>query len=458
MYSLRPPLCGNSFSALCSRFGALCVNLQVDFAMIVQTIARFIPLLHLVASLEISDPIFDQSWMGKVRFVDRLNPSELWRAFFVDSQPIKTTLPALSAVRERWTNEYLASKFGHVRLQTENARENRTTDYCGMERLGSTITCGESDYAYLRQIKVMDTLGEYLSKLSSPSFDRYVITMLDEDMSRELPFLPAFACGLYRAMAPIDRPSDSMHATEIHELNFWFSRGSTVSTLHYDMNHQIMCQIEGRKDWRFWDLRTELQHIPMWSGFYPKSYQSDDSPIDPLDVDLEKFPNFLRAKWFNTTLNPGECLLIPNQHWLHLVQSTPSERNMGFSVHVSAPADGSHSLYDCDESASSIDSTELGKFHVTWPFPGDPRESTYNKVRMGMPLWKDLAIHALQELARNQTPLAVSISEMTEGRSEKSPRIMALLREAGEYVEKSDLVGLFEFGPLWREVATLRYY
>jgi hypothetical protein len=400
------------------------------------------------SSVDIADPIFDRGWMSEVPFVDSLTPSVLWKQFFSVGTPIKTSLPALYDIQELWTDEYLASRFGTELVRTEPDRENRTVDYCGLERLGEIVRCGRSDYDYTKQLSVYYTLGDFISNISTrpADFRRYVITALPESMAEELPFLPGFGCGLRRRFYPIDNPEDPLRMTQVSELNFWLSKGSTYSAIHYDMNHQIMCQISGRKEWRFWDLRTELEHIPMWSGFYPETMSSDDSPIDPLEVDLVKYPQFLNAKWTNTTLNPGECLLIPSRHALHFVRSYPSERNIGFSVHVSRDY-GSESIYDCDEEVKNLTKSNLGDFHVMWPFPGDPRESGHNTVRMGYGDWKIYALFALKKVHEGMS-LSDAISDLTNGLSLRSKRIQSLMKDAPK-------TGLLNYGPLWREVYTL---
>jgi hypothetical protein len=213
-----------------------------------------------------------------------------------------------------------------------------------------------------------------------------------------------------------------------------------------------MCQIDGRKEWRFWNLRTEHDNIPMWSNFYQSEERSDDSPIDPLDVDLERYPQFLSAKWINTTLNPGECLLIPNYHWLHYVRGFGGERNLGFSVHVNPNAVTQEHFYDCDDLVKDVTHSRLGNFTVTVPFPGDPRETEYNVARMGRGYWKDYALHAVKEIIRGST-LPEILSLMTNGRSDKSRRIHSFIQDVPSDLDKSTYVrALFNHGALWREV------
>ena len=408
--------------------------------------------IGLATALDVTDPIFDLSWESEVPMIANMRPSDIWNYFFNASSPVKTTLPALQAIHDLWTDEYMKSSFGEQLVRTEPGRENRTVDYCGLERLGEVVKCGKSDYEYTKQLSLYYTLTDFLGNMTSRNseFNRYVITALPDIMAGDLPFLPGFGCGLRRRFYPVDEPSNPLHMTQVSELNFWLSKGSTYSAIHYDMNHQIMCQISGKKEWRFWDLRTELNHIPMWSGFYPDTMSSDDSPIDPLDVDLVKYPDFIKARWMNTTLSPGECLLIPSRHALHFVRSFPGERNMGFSVHVSRDYN-QESLYSCDDSVANLTSSSLGDFQVMWPFPGDPRESGYNTVRMGYGDWKIFALFALKRMSQGVS-LRDAVSDLTNGRSRKSKRITAMLETAPP---DSDVKGILSYGPLWREVYTL---
>ena len=407
--------------------------------------------LCFAVGFDVSDHIFDQSWTSEVEYIETLSPSQLWHAFINTSIPVKTSLPALLEVQKRWTNEYLVSRFGDEIVQTEPDRENRTTDYCGLVRLGELVKCTAEDRRKTALLDIKYTLRDYIGNATAypDEFDRYVISMLPTSMAEELPFLPGFSCGLKRRLDPLDVPADRMHSTQVHELNFWFSKGRTASTIHYDMNHQIMCQIDGQKEWRFWDLRTQNDKIPMWSGFYPKVQSSDDAPIDPLNVDLDKYPEFLHARWTNTTLYPGECLLIPSRHALHFVRGPPNERNIGFSVHVS-PTDmhPSSPTYGCDDDASRLDHSDLGKFHVMWPFPGDVRESEFEQIRMGRAEWKTSAFLAVKQVYNGDT-LEDAIDKLTGGQSKYSQKIANLIYQIEE---ETDLMKIFNFDVLWREV------
>ncbi len=49
------------------------------------------------------------------------------------------------------------------------------------------------------------------------------------------------------------------------------------------------------------------------------------SPVDILKPDLEKFPNFSKARRLKCTIRPGDILFMP-AFWWHEVQSVPDSK------------------------------------------------------------------------------------------------------------------------------------
>merc|ERR1711865_503401 len=158
--------------------------------------------------------------------------------------------------------------------------------------------------------------------------------------------------------------------TQLYESNLWinYNKGNEFSSsvLHYDMNHQMMCLYAGKKEWLLWDPAKYIDDIPMWSK-YLKSKNgklsveggSDDSPIDPERVDLELFPQFAKAKWRNTTMEPGDCMYLPAWH-LHYVRS--SGRNIaGMYMFQTGTEYDEASCKDYPQT-----STMLGDFDILW--------------------------------------------------------------------------------------------
>ena len=56
--------------------------------------------------------------------------------------------------------------------------------------------------------------------------------------------------------------------TQLYEANLWINYNEGLnfssSVIHYDMNHQMMCVYDGKKEWILWDSWNQMEHIPMW--------------------------------------------------------------------------------------------------------------------------------------------------------------------------------------------------
>merc|ERR1712216_75125 len=162
-----------------------------------------------------------------------------------------------------------------------------------------------------------------------------------------------------------------------------------------------MCLYAGRKEWILWDPVKHIDRIPMWSnhlrvrnGKVEIHGGSDDSPIDPERVDLEEFPEFAKAGWRNTTMEPGDCMYLP-AHLLHYVRSW--DRNIAGMYMFQTET-------EWDPSTSKdvpTTSTPLGDFDILWNFPGAANTAGYNQVKMGYPDWKKQLRESLGGQSRN---------------------------------------------------------
>lgn len=105
--------------------------------------------------------------------------------------------------------------------------------------------------------------------------------------------------------------SDNEEASET-DINAWFGPKGTVSPLHFDPKHNLLCQVVGAK---------KIIMYPESDGrfLYPREGMlKNTSQVDVESPDLSTYPEFGRAVPRECLLNPGEMLYIPPKYWHHV--------------------------------------------------------------------------------------------------------------------------------------------
>ncbi|KAI9706092.1 MAG: hypothetical protein M1836_005498 [Candelina mexicana] len=117
-------------------------------------------------------------------------------------------------------------------------------------------------------------------------------------------------------------------------LNAWFGPAGTISPLHTDPYHNVLCQVVGKKYVRLYSPHETERVYPRGIGDggldMSNTSQIDIAAMEDPDGDHslhEKFPLFKEAKCLECILEEGECLYIP-VGWWHYVRSL----SVSFSV------------------------------------------------------------------------------------------------------------------------------
>jgi [protein]-arginine 3-hydroxylase / protease len=98
----------------------------------------------------------------------------------------------------------------------------------------------------------------------------------------------------------------------------WIGPANTISTMHTDNQHNLLCQVKGSK-LVILAAPDEAPNLYPYEGMLNNTCQ-----IDPESLDLALFPLSKNVKFYKIVLNAGEILYLPKL-WFHYVRSlTPS--------------------------------------------------------------------------------------------------------------------------------------
>uniref|UniRef100_A0A3P8VVP6 Bifunctional peptidase and (3S)-lysyl hydroxylase JMJD7 n=1 Tax=Cynoglossus semilaevis TaxID=244447 RepID=A0A3P8VVP6_CYNSE len=119
-------------------------------------------------------------------------------------------------------------------------------------------------------------------------------------------------------------------------VNFWLGESKAITSMHKDHYENLYCVISGEKTFLLLPP-TDRPFIP-YGVYQPAVYHERDNgefevvdqigaekvpwiPLDPLDPDLQRFPQYSQAHPLCCSVKAGEMLYLPSL-WFHHVQQT----------------------------------------------------------------------------------------------------------------------------------------
>lgn len=184
---------------------------------------------------------------------------------------------------ERWSPDYFAQRFGDrttTVYRTHNAKvvfnhqHGLTNEEQTFSEFTQQITKGMSEHQTRMRCSVFNTLPELREDFTVPNY-----------------------CSNGR----------NLQAT------LWFSGAPSVTRLHFDLPHNLLAQVYGKK--RFILFGPEQSKYLYRCSI--RSATPQFSEVDLMQTDLHKFPKLAHARPLQTTLSPGDLLFIPSRWWHH---------------------------------------------------------------------------------------------------------------------------------------------
>uniref|UniRef100_H2YDW0 JmjC domain-containing protein n=1 Tax=Ciona savignyi TaxID=51511 RepID=H2YDW0_CIOSA len=272
---------------------------------------------------------------------------------------------------KHWTNDYIKSNYGEleVRLRALN------------ESLPDPL--GETHYG-------RDTIRHFVDNM--PSSNSYVVSELPQQMYKEFPVIPTLVtCGGF--------------PKHFAEVDIWWNGGGGTSLLHEDSFHQLSCQMIGEKQWKMVEPGYEDLVYEQVEDESEGGTDGGASEIDPLSVDLIKYPNISKVSWSNITMHPGDCLFIPRGYF-HQVNSGRGN-NLAVAIQFGEFGDDKSAVdfADCTGDIDMKTPKLLSEFDVMWKWNG----SGY--MNFGMPDLEHIRAEALKTVIECDKDCSLSTFE-----------------------------------------------
>ena len=257
---------------------------------------------------------------------------DFWSKYVKKSKPVVFRGAAKnSPAMTKWTDEYLAEKFGDFEVRLEARKEKQGYIPIGAKGVGR------------------DTIKNFVETYHKAN--KYIVSELPKAMYDDIMVLPGLSCGEM--------------SNRIVEVDWWMNGGKASSIIHKDAFNQINCLMNGTKEWKFIEYKYEKRIYKAWE---PEREVGGYSRVNPEKVDLIKYPKVATVPWMFTTMNAGDCLYLPGSMY-HQVKSYGTH-NFAVSLLFSRFDNRKRlNFTGCPEDAAPK-SVPLGTLDIDWQYPG----------------------------------------------------------------------------------------
>lgn len=242
--------------------------------------------------------------------VEQLAPVAITSRDEFSAQVLDTGRPAVMTgaasgwpATKAWTFRRLAERFGDLKIPVRQSDDEFAVFFGNSKIARARAMMGFGDY--VRGIADVTPSG------SRPPYAGSLDILGD----------PALAPRLGGLLAACPFP-DWMPRRDSDEYRIWIGALGQRSTIHNDSYHNFNVQILGQKRFLLFSpdqqalLSPKFLHRGLWS-----------SPIDPEAPNLERYPQFARARGYVCELQPGDILFIP-RFWWHSARAVTASLNI----------------------------------------------------------------------------------------------------------------------------------
>jgi len=239
--------------------------------------------------------LLESSSLMKIERADNISALEFRQKYLLENKPVILTNAGEDwSCMNKWTLEYFTNTLKKARVQKPD--NDQLFHFHQFEKV---------PFSEFRE-SLTTSKNMYLS--ATPILGEKGIVDMSSDLdpiAKDVP-VPVF-----------------FNKNEIVAANLWVGPGGNKTVLHYDAWHSLLCVIEGSKQFAVYPQHETPKMYPYHALDIKSTLQGRtmDSPVNPFDVQTDKYPKAIEAVGWKGELSPTEMLFIPAGSW-HFVESS----------------------------------------------------------------------------------------------------------------------------------------